>query len=279
MRSRPVAGRQLGWSAEDLVSKPWAKYWNPVMGRIAPIAEAAVIAGPLAEPLFPAIDAARTSLLEQHPALENGFCLCDDGEMRLALETDLPGVTPAMIDWWFGWHSDGPERYKLWHPLAHVHAFWRTSPKPGSTGRARYVGQTSVVDEFIGSELGRFAISFRDPAAEGFRHPSLNDGSATLVLARTGLGDYPFDVGYLAHHVLVTETGSRMRSRFWIGGSLAAARRGGVAGNVAAALAKKLLKPSEADARALLVHCAQEMQHLAGFLPDLYREFGDSRVG
>jgi hypothetical protein len=30
------------------------------------------------------------------------------------------------------------------------------------------------------------------------------------------------------------------------------------------------MRPSEADARALLVHCAEEMQHLASFLPALY---------
>jgi hypothetical protein len=34
------------------------------------------------------------------------------------------------------------------------------------------------------------------------------------------------------------------------------------------------MRPTEADARALLVHCAGEMQHLARFLPTPYAEFG-----
>jgi hypothetical protein len=34
----------------------------------------------------------------------------------------VPSTLP--IDWWFGWHSDEPQRYKLWHPRAHVHAQW-----------------------------------------------------------------------------------------------------------------------------------------------------------
>ncbi|MBV1699427.1 MAG: hypothetical protein KGK33_02150 [Hyphomicrobiales bacterium] len=32
---------------------------------------------------------------------------------------------------------------------------------------------------------------------------------------------------------------------------------------------------TEADARVLLVHCAEEMQHLASFLPALYAQFSE----
>ncbi|MBK8457310.1 MAG: hypothetical protein IPL47_09575 [Phyllobacteriaceae bacterium] len=270
MRSRAIAGRHLGWTADDLANKPWARFWKPEMSRIAAPVEAAVIAGPVAEPLLPGFEASRASLIAGDEGLENGFALCASGEMRIALATEMPGVTPAMVDWWFGWHSDSPERYKLWHPRAHVHAGWLTSPPADSTGRGRYVGQVSAVDEYIGSDLGRFAIAFLDPDGHGFGHASLQDGSATLVLARTGLADYPFDVGYLAHHVVAIGGGSLMRSRFWIGGSLVAARRGGAAGNLAASAIKTVLKPSGDDARALMVHCAQEMAHLATFLPALH---------
>ena len=40
-------------------------------------------------------------------------------------------------------------------------------------------------------------------------------------------------------------------------------------------VASRVLGTPEAAARNLLVHCAQEMNHLAGFLPDLYAAFGD----
>jgi hypothetical protein len=36
----------------------------------------------------------------------------------------------------------------------------------------------------------------------------------------------------------------------------------------------KVLGASAESARNLMVHCAQEMNHLAGFLPALYEEFG-----
>jgi hypothetical protein len=96
--------------------------------------------------------------------LEDGWVLTQDGGMRVSVRTDMPGVTPAMVDWWFGWHGDAPAKYKLWHPQAHVHAGWRETPPAGTSGRALYVGQTSIVDEYIGSDLIRGAISFVPPA-------------------------------------------------------------------------------------------------------------------
>jgi hypothetical protein len=36
-----------------------------------------------------------------------------------------------------------------------------------------------------------------------------------------------------------------------------------------------LLGSAESTARNLLFHCAQEMNYLAGFLPELYDAFGD----
>ena len=89
---------------------------------------------------------------------------------------------------------------------------------------------------------------------------------------RTGFGDFPIDVGYLVHHVRRTAAGSEMRSRFWVGGPYAAGRSS-LAGTVIARAARLVLGTIEADARALLVHCAEEMQHLASFLPALYAEF------
>ena len=111
----------------------------------------------------------------------------------------------------------------------------------------------------------RAAIRFVEPASLGFADPSLDDPEqATIVCARTGLGDLPIDVGYLAHHVRRTAGGSEMRSRFWIGGPYAAGRNSAL-GTVMAQAARLLMRPSETDARAALVHCAEELA---------YAEFG-----
>ena len=140
MRSKPIAGRHLGWSETDRATKPYARFLDPDIQALPDDIRYALDRGPLPEPLLPALDAAAPSLFGQAAAIENGFALAADGAMIVAARTDLPGVTPAMIDWWFGWHSDSPDRYKLWHPLAHVHAAWLSPPPQGRRGRARYMG-------------------------------------------------------------------------------------------------------------------------------------------
>ena len=94
------------------------------------------------------------------------------------------------------------------------------------------------------------------------------------ICARLGSPDLPVDVGWLIHHVRPTPGGSEMRSRFWMGGAMVQVR----ARNSGIRLADRVVRPVAArmlpDPRDLLVHCAQEMNHLAGFLPELHGRFG-----
>jgi hypothetical protein len=84
------------------------------------------------------------------------------------------------------------------------------------------------------------------------------------------------DAGWFIHHIRSTVDGAEMRSRFWMGGPHIAVRNApGVASRAVRPIASRVLGASEATARNLLVHCAQEMNHLAGFLPELYDAFGD----
>jgi hypothetical protein len=66
-----------------------------------------------------------------------------------------------------------------------------------------------------------------------------------------------------------------MRSRMWMGGeNTALGDHPGLLGRGVARAIRPLaagLLPAPAD---LLVHNAQEMAHLAGFLPDLFETFG-----
>lgn len=262
-----VSGRRLGWSARDLDTLPYARFWNPDMADISAEAHRAVANSPMAEELFPPMEQAVGSITDAE--VQNGFTITTDGAMHVNLATEMPEVTPAMIDWWFGWHSDSPERYRLWHPRAHVHAHWAAPPPAGATGRARYVGHTSEVDEYIGSAMIRGAIGFRRPEEFGVLDAAVAGGvSATAVCARVGLVDLPVDVGYLVHHVAAVPGGSVMRSRFWLGGPNVAARSAPL--RAAVPVVRRLVGLNELDARAMLVHCSQEMTHLASFLPALY---------
>ncbi len=264
---KPVSGRRLGWSDRELASLPYARFWNPDMADIPASAYRAVANSPMAEALFPPMSQAIAAIADAE--VQNGFTVTSAGAIHVNLVTEMPGVTPAMIDWWFGWHSDSPERYKLWHPRAHVHAQWADQPPSGSTGRARYVGYTSEVDEYLGSAMIRGAIQFRRPQELGLVDAAVARGvDATAVCARIGLVDLPVDVGYLAHHVAAVAGGSVMRSRFWVGGPNITAQAALL--RPAMAAAKRFAGLTESDARALLVHCSQEMNHLASFLPELY---------
>ena len=168
-----------------------------------------------------------------------------------------------MIDWWFAWHSDEPQRYKLWHPRAHVHAAWLGAGEG-------YLGRVSLVDEYIGGELSHVAIQFVAPS-----HFGIGDRAGeTTVCARVGFAEHPLDFGWLLHQVRPTDGGAEMRSRFFIGGPHAALRGGGRAGALLGRGIASFVKPTLEKGRELLVHCAQEMAHLATFLPALYEESG-----
>ncbi|HEY4311001.1 MAG TPA: hypothetical protein VGN12_16235 [Pirellulales bacterium] len=267
--------RRLGMLPGELDGKPYARFWNPQMAALPAHAHEAIAHGPVAEPLLPPLGEAGRALESPERVLENGYCLATGGALHIAIHTIMPGVVPAMVDWWFGWHSDEPQRYKLWHPRAHVHAEWATPVVPGTTGRERYVGQTSCVDEYVGSTLGRYYIRFLPPCELGLDERLLTDATrATAVCARVGFANMPFDFGYLLHYVSALDGGAEMRSRFWIGGEHASARRGGIVGDMAASAAGWLMRPGAAEAAALLVHCSQEMSHLATFLPSLYAALG-----
>ncbi|MBX7168506.1 MAG: hypothetical protein K1X74_19370 [Pirellulales bacterium] len=276
MSNTHLAGpRYLGMRPGDLDGKPYARHWNPTLGPLPSHIHEALLQGPIAGPLLPPWDEAPRIFESGEPLVDNAYCVGPDGAQRIALVTDMPGVSPNMIDWWFGWHSDEPQRYKLWNPHAHVHAEWRTRAGRGAAGRDRYVGQTSCVDEYVGSELGSYAIQFRPPEEFGLDPRLLADPAlATAVCARVGFARAPIDIGYLMHYVTRTATGSVMRSRFWLAGSNAGARSGGPVGALMVAAAKRVLKAPPALSSALLVHCSQEMSHLAIFLPALYAELG-----
>jgi hypothetical protein len=66
----------------------------------------------------------------------------DDGRRQIVIRhQELSGVTPRMLDWWYG-HVDGPmeyagknyPRYLVWHPLDHI-SYRVKRPQPdGSVG-------------------------------------------------------------------------------------------------------------------------------------------------
>ena len=207
--------------------------------------------------------------------LENGWAQLADGTTFVAARTDFPGATAEMIDWWFAWHGEETERYKLWHPQAHLFTQWRhpRGETAGLSDRERYLGNTSYVDEYVGPTLHRLAIRFVPPEEFGFDVDAFEKaGVGTVVCARVGSSDGPVELGHLAHLMRETPTGCEMRSRFWLGDvHLRGFPEPNPLDGVLGAIGRRFLLPPRAG-RDLFIHCVEEMNHLASFLPELHAQ-------
>ena len=222
--------------------------WN--VPALSNDAEAAIRVGVREDVVGMNLDNVHALLEPGYLPLETGLARAANGEGSVAIWTAWPGTSPAMIDWWFGWHLTSTERYKLWHPQAHYFSQpqYDLSDLPGLTDRERYVDNTSWVDEYIGPIPTRLAISFHDPATIGLDDETLQAANyGTLVYATTAMSDDMRPGAKLIHAVRRTAWGSEMRSRF-------------------------ILPPGAIEfiGAPLLDHCYTEMTHLAGFLPHLY---------
>lgn len=261
----------LGYRDAD-ADTPFSRFFRSEMAALPSHVVEALAHGPQAGPTLLGFDEAATVAEPGYQPTENGYGMLADGSIQVSVRTDMPGVTPQMWSWWFGWHGCDSRRYKLWHPRAHLTARWKDGADGDRRGADRYVGRSSLISEYIGSTMMRAAIQFVSPQTMGLPADS---GDAVAVCARLGSGDVPVDAGWFIHHVRTTENGSEMRSRFWMGGPHLAVRGApGIASRVARPVASRVLGASADTARDLLVHCAQEMNHLAGFLADIYDAFG-----
>jgi hypothetical protein len=265
--------RYRGYSSEDLLL-PYARFFTE-RTLPAPAEVAVAYAGPATDPqLIQEFDCLSSDLSPRgYSPVETGYGYTRSGVMWVAVRTVMPRVSAAMWDWWFGWHITEPARYKLWHPEAHLYVGAAQSRAEAGLGdRAKYIGNTVYVDEYIGAELQQLAISFHDPALLGLEVP----GDQTIILGRVGSSVAPLDVGWLAHQVRPVPGGCEMRSRFYL--NLYGPRVPDI-GQAARAVARgAALDPADLTlgldmARDLLLHCGQEMNHLATFLPELHQEF------
>jgi hypothetical protein len=264
--------RYLGYRDAD-ADTPWGKFFQPEMAALPRHVCEALEHGPQGGQALLTIEEAASLDDEGYQQTENGYGVLEDRSIQVSVRTDMPGVTPAMWSWWFGWHGSDSRRYKLWHPRAHVSAAWQDGDDAGRTGTARWLGRTSLISEYIGSRMLRGAIRFRPPSTFGL--PAADD-NIVPICARLGSSDMPVDIGWFVHHVRATRNGSEMRSRFWLGGPHIAIRSvPGLANPIVRPFVSQIAGISADYGRDLMVHCAQEMNHLAGFLPALYEQFGE----
>lgn len=266
----PARSLYLGMAKGDLDDVWYAKYWNPHMQALPKHIKESLIAGPQAALLLPSIEHAMSLEENGYQSFENGYGVTEDGAAVVAALTQMPNITPAMWDWWFGWHGSDTRRYKLWNPDAHLYANWKDGKeeKLGGTDKDNYLNRTSFIDEYVGSTKMSLSITFIEPSVLGFN--TLDVDQATVICGRVGLSEIPLDSGYLIHYVRKVRGGSEMRSRFWLGGKYLASRS---SEKISSEAATRNDATVIWQAYSLLVHCSKEMNHLAAFLPDLYKEY------
>ena len=265
--------RYPGYRGAD-VDLPSARYMQP---RTAPAQQHvldAVAAPPLPAAAVPRFDDITRDLAATGTsAVETGYGQGADGVVFVAARTEMPGVTAAMWDWWFGWHSTEAARYKLWHPDAHQYASLATDLTGTSLpDKQKYIGNTTYVDEYVGPKLQQLGINFRDPVAHGFTVPA----DQTIIFGRVGSSIAPVDLGWLAHQVRPIDGGAEMRSRFHL--NLRGLHVPDLTQAANAIARGASVDPTDLQlgldlGRDLMLHCGQEMNHLAQFLPELYAEF------
>lgn len=268
-----ISAAELGLRGAER-DRPFARFFQAEMAPLPEHVREALAVGAVAAELLPSFEHAGELLDAGDWPIETGFAIPGDGSARVFVLTDMPGVTPDMWDWWFAWHGNDAARYKLWHPRAHISAAWAD----GGGETSEYVGRVSHVVEHIGAMRLKGAIAFVPPSEAGLDENKLRDRArATAICARVGITNSPLQTGWLIHHVRATPMGSQMRSRFWLGGENAKVKGVGAFGAPLGRALGAIVRLNAGLAADLLVHCAQEMNHLARFLPELHAEFGPKR--
>ncbi len=262
--------KYVGYTQADYAT-PYAKFYDETFTPIVATVKQGLSDSPFpSEKLYPL---SKVTLLAEkgYAEVENGYTLTTDGAARVAVLTPMPDVSPKMWDWWFGWHGSMANRYKLWHPKAHLDAQW----KDGNQTLDGYIGRTSLIEEYIGKKLEKAAIQFISPTQLGFKAADIADKNKVVyICARIGYIDFPLDFGYLVHQIRQTGNGAEMRSRFWLGGEHISLRINGLVPRILSKMMRKVKHIPKEQAIDLMQHCTEEMHHLAAFLPQIYAEFG-----
>jgi phloretin hydrolase len=205
---------------------------------------------------------------------ECGWCLLPDGCGYVAVRTEMPGVSGAMVDWWFDWHPHDPVRYRVWHPLAHTS---NSVELPAVRGAKPYWGTVHHPVEDIGLGTVHARIAFHPPDALGFSPGALErPGVAAIVGGFAGDDRRRMQHTRMVHVFLDSNGGVVLRSRFWLGAAIRPYAPEPFAGIAARVLnrpsVRRRMLPSGVP-RALARHCAEEYANLGAILPELYEQF------
>lgn len=252
---------------------------EPYLARPLTAPDPAVVAAIAAGPMDPADAvplAAIDRLLDPAPlTAETGWCLMPDRVGYVAVRTEMPEVTAAMVEWWFDWHPRDPDRYRLWHPLAHHDNSIEPPSRPGAKA---HWGAVHHPVEDVGTGVEQIRIAFLAPSAIGFSGDALDDPAVgTIVCGQIGDDSRRLRHSAMAHVFLAADGGLVLRSHFWLGAAIRPYLPSPLAAPIGAAVNNRLVRRFSLPPglpQSLAAHCAEEYANLAALLPELYGRFG-----
>ncbi|MFC0142529.1 DAPG hydrolase family protein [Erwinia mallotivora] len=285
----PVVSQQLWQENQRAIgNKPYADYFCKQLKVPVDLVHATQN-GPLPpEKTFPPVPECLNSLfteLSHFPRAVYG--VADDGEQGITTcnvtRHFMPGVTVAMMEWWFLWHVAEKERYSLWFPYAHVDNSV-ADPQRLNDPHLRYAeklyGNPNHIIEYIGDTKLDAIIHFTDPVALGIdkalleRHNLRFSASGWATQA-----DRPDIANTLMLHIGRDVAGGfELYSCYFIGIHQQFSRISGLpqpdvrATAEAAGMNRQTL---EALSYEMAVHDMTEFTQLGRMLPQLYRQFAD----
>lgn len=272
--------KQFLRNREAIRGKPYARFFSGDMQ--VPLSAVQLLQRgplPLEQTLTPSVDDINRLLDPDYRSAEAGYALLSGPMAYVQSRKFFPGCSARMFEWWFLWHPLEAERYMLWFPYAHVKNPCLNAHKlcdDGCCFTERLYGNSFCATEYVGSRLMDLKIDFREPSELGldpalYREAKI-DGSVSALMSLAQEPDVP--VSLMVHLFKEMEEGMWLTSRYWVGAHPSMARFPG------AERAESLLAGLGLDAAGLeelafefAVHDLCEFNHLASFLPELYREF------
>lgn len=199
-----------------------------------------------------------------------GYGIMPDGTAFVCNTTYMPGVTAAMMDWWFPWHGVGSDlRYKIWDPEDHYFAKADDAKRLCDSSipmNERMWGVTDYLIEDVGSGPAPLILHFKGPREMGFDESLIGSETCTSFCAAIGDGDC---AAVMTHKWYTHEDGIMFCSRFWIGYTQ------DKEGRFVSLLPAGAKVPLEVP-QGLFAHNIKEFTNLAAILPAVYAENKDN---
>jgi len=267
-----IRGMQRRELTPEERKKPYARYYDKELAEIPAADLESVNAGPVDSSKATAIQNRSDLMKPGYLDVETGYTVMPDGSGFAATLVRMPGVTPAMLDWWFNWHPLEGLRYALWCPVAHtgisVNNPARHMDSSGVALKDRNYGSVHYpVEGFNVRGADTIRIEFMtlqdfNLDMSMFTEPGISRAYCANVLFDAL--NIPFNVFF--HAVREVEGGVEYRSRYWIGYTMKKGRP----------VRPLLPLPYRMKdlARNNCLHSLTEYNNLASFLPQLYKEMG-----